>query len=158
MPLVGNDLLVFICNQTSYPKFCVDNLSKTVRLIPDAEVDDIADSSLLLGQGRANESRGLIDTLLQTSEEKNRPLLQRCQLLNNEAMEYLSSAGNYLNSNDIDSMVEDVRFAAKAIKSCQDFIQGTDLLVLANKNSDIMRFCEIPLVARKFYTPPGDFD
>ncbi|XVE96975.1 hypothetical protein REPUB_Repub02eG0270400 [Reevesia pubescens] len=151
MPLLGQELMFFICNHTSANKFCVDNL---IQPAPWAKASDICDSALRSAQGRADGAGRVIANLIETSSAENSSqLLQRCQLLNNKTIEYLSSAGNNLNSDSIDDMVVDLNDAANATKTCQDIIQETtDFWLLANMNTDVLKFCEISVVATTFFT------
>ncbi|XWS55597.1 hypothetical protein CRYUN_Cryun09bG0014400 [Craigia yunnanensis] len=153
-PWRGMDILILVCNYTSDNKFCVDNLSNAAASFPWAKASEITNSALRSGQGRADEARSLIASLLQTTSAQkiNRQPIQICQLLNNKTIEYLTSAADNLNSDSIDSMVEDLNEAANATKSCQDIIQGPDFSVLANKNSDIIKFCEIAVVSKNFFS------
>ncbi|XWS43787.1 hypothetical protein CRYUN_Cryun16bG0134100 [Craigia yunnanensis] len=147
------DFLTLVCQQTSDSNFCVEKLSNSEASAPWATAVDIANCALRSAQGRADEARSLIVSMLQDSATKINQL-ERCQVLNNRVIDYFSSANNNLYSGSFDAMVEDLNKAASATKSCQDMIIPgiSSFWELANMNSDIIKFCEICVVAREFFT------
>ncbi|XVE96974.1 hypothetical protein REPUB_Repub02eG0270300 [Reevesia pubescens] len=151
-------LLIEVCNQTSDYKFCIDNIFPVPRAPPPfGKACEIYHSALFSAQSRANEVQSLMASLLENSSSSvvqphARQFLERCQLLNNLAITYLSSANNNVNSDTIDVVVERLNTAANATKSCQGLIQATRFSELANKNSDVIKFCEISIASTKLCT------
>ncbi|OMO66502.1 Pectinesterase inhibitor [Corchorus capsularis] len=154
-PLRGQELAKLICNSTSYNKFCVDTLTP---VSPDARASDIADSALRLAQVAANDARTIIANLLTDRsspiQQQERRILQGCQLDNNLATTNLTAASNDLNSDTINSMIDDLNSAANVTKSCQDIIKKTRFLaMLSDKNMDVIRLCDICVVCTQFFDP-----
>ncbi|KAK6290559.1 hypothetical protein POUND7_002100 [Theobroma cacao] len=154
-PLRGKDLVNEVCNHTSDYKFCADTLLPSAASAPSATAGEIANTALRFAQVKATDARVLIASLLlkNSSSSTGRRLLQRCQLDNNKTIRELSSANDDLNSDSIDSMVEDLNNAANATRSCQDTIRETPFSsALDNKNIEVIKLCEIGVVSTKFFT------
>ncbi|XVE76467.1 hypothetical protein DITRI_Ditri12bG0175500 [Diplodiscus trichospermus] len=152
-PLRGLELVELVCNYTSDSKFCVDNISSFDASPLWEKAGEICATALQLGRHRAEDAQTLIASLLQTSSaQQNRELLQSCQFLNEDTIDSLTRAADNLNSYSVDSMVDYLNDAANATKSCQLIIRGTDFSALANTNNDVIKFCEISIMARNFFT------
>ncbi|OMO97339.1 Pectinesterase inhibitor [Corchorus olitorius] len=154
MPLRGTELAMLICNHTWYNKFCVDKLTPAG---PDARASDITNSALRLAQTAADNTGVVITNLLEdpssSMKQQERRILQKCQLDNNVTSTNILAAGNDLNSDSINSMIEDINTAGNATKSCQDIIKKTRFSAsLSDKNMDVIRLCEICVVSTQFYT------
>ncbi|OMO66503.1 Pectinesterase inhibitor [Corchorus capsularis] len=152
-PLRGTELAMLICNHTSYNKFCVDKLTP---VSPDASARDMADSALHLAQTAAHNTRVVIANLLDSSssmKQKERRILQKCQLDNNVTGMNILAARYGLKLNIIDSMIDDLNTAGNATKSCQDSIKRTRFsATLSDKNMDAIRLCKICVVSTQFFT------
>ena len=151
-PLHAIDLVNGVCSLTSDNDFCVDTLTPN----PGASnawptAGEIATIALSYAQSKADDAGSLIARLLNNCSISIIDL-RACQLLNKKAIKDLSLANNNLNSHTIDAMVEGLNNAANATKSCQGIIQGqTSFSELANKNSYLIKFCEISVASTKFF-------